>query len=163
MKDIESEYSKNTNSVLKKAKTYNKLNNFDLQRKGSYSYNDLIGEIDQSKTTDKVRSLLKLILNNNVGYESNKVLIEIFIKSTNLTEIELETISLFNSVAKYSNEYWNNYDNNNLKKNNLQKSCDPQNQRYFADAMGFVFFGGLAGIGYSWAVYEFQEGGSSCI
>jgi hypothetical protein len=163
--DIDIEFSKTGSNVFKKRSNYDNFNSFDLKSKGNsnLTYNNLITNVYKDRTTKKVENLFKIVIGNNLSYEENEVIIESYIKGHNLTEIEVETIKLFTSISKYSNDFWlehNKYESKNL----AEKGCDAKSQLYFADAVGFLLGGGLGGIGMSWAIYEIQkQGGGGCI
>lgn len=147
---------------------YSSYNNYlSLKRKGieSLKFKDLISNIYKGKVSEKIEILFEKILDGEYNYSAVNNIVQKYLKETELTEIEKETIILFNTVAHYSNEYWVNYEIKQNRTNSISSKwdCDPRHQQFIGDAVGTIF-GGLGAIGISWLVYEFQKDvGGVCI
>ncbi len=111
------------------------------------SYNGLV--------SDEFQNLFDDIIMNDARYDQAMTKTTELISSNLLSETETEALYLFLAVAKASNDFWTSYDDSSSESN--RSSCDPASQRYLADAVGFLFWGGLGAVGYSWGAYEIQE------
>lgn len=125
--------------------------------------------LDQTNTlkSENVKELIVEIVVNKLNFDDASILANDYLTKRNLKQPEIDEIKLFLSVASLSNEFWNNY--YTLFKNNdlitgSKTPCDPKDQVYKADAFGFLCWGGLGGIGYSWFMDEAQDqNGGGCL
>ncbi|TYA60063.1 hypothetical protein [Formosa maritima] len=111
-----------------------------------------------------VRELITEIVVNKLNFNDASILANEYLTKRNLKQSEIDEINLFISVAGHSNEFWSSYYGIYINGSNNRYPCDPKDQVYLADAFGFLCWGGLGGIGYSWFVDEAQDqNGGGCL
>lgn len=124
----------------------------------------ILDQIDKLNSIN-LRELITEITIDKLNFNDASVLANDYLNSRNLKQSEIDEIKLFLSVAGHSNEFWSSYYDNYINNSsNNRYPCDPKDQVYLADAFGFLCWGGLGGIGYSWFVDEAQDqNGGGCL
>lgn len=127
---------------------------FDLK---NASFKEVMKNTYQGYVDPKVEVLLDYILTYELSYEQASAKISEYLSHNELEKEALKSIKIFSAVAEYSHTFWT------TRYGQRKMECDPEDQVYFADAVGLIIFGPFGGIGYSWAIDaaqdEFEDGG----
>ncbi|MFD2100749.1 hypothetical protein [Flagellimonas iocasae] len=122
-------------------------------------YYSLSQRLFELKTSKRLASLFSEFLYGNYSYDRVLEKTNLFKKRFSLSSKEMIHIIQFENTLKASKEIW---DGIPKRFSSAKWDCKAQDQQYLADAFG-ALFGGFGAVGYSYAIYILQDGGSGCI
>jgi len=159
-RDIEIEFKKTGLNIFKLDVNFQRIEKKiplgnNLLSRSDLNYYSWISETYESLVSKELKEAFDEILFNNLTFPETEKTLKKLEKDINLSESESKGVELFIEIARYSNEFWTEYNKNTG--NITTGRCDPTSQQYLADAFGGLIFGGLGAVGYSWAANEIQK------